>query len=317
VEIGCSLAGVVLPSPLVLASGILGTHASLLERVARRGAGAVTAKSCTPAPRAGHPNPTVVEWGHGLINAVGLPNRGVLAEVEMLRRAGGALRPLGVPLIASIFAETPRGFGEVAKMISSAGPDMIELNVSCPNVHADFGEPLAASPKAVREVTRVVKSQTGIPVAVKLSPNVPDIGAIAEAAAGAGADAITAVNTMPGMLVDAESGFPILANREGGISGPAVKPIALRCVYRIFERVSVPIIGSGGVLTGTDAVEMVMAGATAVGIGSALHYRGMESFRIIAEEIRTWLADHGYTSLGDIRGMAHRCPTAVAGGMAT
>jgi dihydroorotate dehydrogenase (NAD+) catalytic subunit len=304
----CQIAGVRLKSPLVLASGILGTHASLLERVARSGAGAVTAKSCGPVPRRGHPNPTAVDWGHGLINAVGLPNPGAEHEAAMLTQAKELLRPLGVALIASIFGESPERFAEVARCVASACPDLIELNVSCPNVACEFGEPFAASAEGAAAVTASVRAVTDIPLIVKLSPAVAQIGRIAAACERAGARAICAVNTMPGMVIDAESGQPVLANAEGGISGPALKPIALRCVCAIAREVSIPIIGTGGVLTGTDAVEMIMAGATAVGVGSALYYRGAEACALIRAEMAAWLGAHGHGGLDAIRGSALRRP---------
>jgi dihydroorotate dehydrogenase (NAD+) catalytic subunit len=143
-------------------------------------------------------------------------------------------------------------------------------------------------------------------VSLKLAPNVPAIGPIAQAVVEAGADAITAVNTMPGMVIDAPSGQPVLANRAGGISGPALKPIALRCVYEIARCVDVPIIGIGGVLTGTDAAEMLMAGATAIGLGSALYYRGENAFSLIYQELIEFMSRHGYSSLAKLRGLAHR-----------
>lgn len=306
VDLSCEIAGVRLPNPLVLASGILGTHPSLLERVARAGAGAVTTKSCGPRPRGGHVNPTVIDWGGGLINAVGLPNPGAEAEVEILRQARERLAPLGVPLIASIFADTVENFARVAEIVSRARPDLIEVNISCPNVASEFGEPFAASCPGAAAATRAVKSATDLPISVKLAPDVPDIAAVARAVVEAGADAITAVNTMPGMVIDAESGQPVLANRAGGISGPALKPIALRCVYEITAAVEVPVIGTGGVITGRDAIEMLMAGATAVGVGSAVYYRGVGVFGQIRDEMATWLAAHGYTRLDEVRGLAHR-----------
>ena len=306
VDLSCTIAGVRLRNPLVLASGILGTHASLLERVARSGAGAVTAKSCGPEPRRGHPNPTVLDWGHGLINAVGLPNPGVEAEVGLLSETRRLLEPLGVALIASIFAETPERFAEVAARVSDAAPDLIELNVSCPNVGSELGEPFAASAEGVAAVTERVREATRIPIVVKLSPAVADIARVARAAELAGASAICAVNTMPGMLIDAESGAAVLANAEGGISGPALKPIALRCVHAVARAVAIPIIGTGGVLDGTDAVEMLMAGATAVGIGSALYYRGADATGSVLAELEAWLREHGHRSLESVRGSALR-----------
>jgi dihydroorotate dehydrogenase (NAD+) catalytic subunit len=305
-DLSCTLAGVRLGNPLILASGIWGTSPGLLERAARAGAGAVTAKTCTPLPRRGHRNPTAVDWGHGLLNAMGLPNPGAREEVGLLREAVRLLQPLGVPLIASISADTAELFAEAAAVVSEAGPDLIEVNISCPNVASECGELFAASASAAAEVTRKVKAATAIPCIVKLAPNVPSIGAIARAAAEAGADAICAVNTMPGMLIDAESASPVLANRSGGISGPALKPIALRCVFEIAEAVSVPIVGTGGVTTGQDCVEMLMAGACCIGIGSAVITRGPEAFALIRSELSQWLAAHGIRSLADIRGRAHR-----------
>ena len=277
-----------------------------MERVARCGAGGITSKSCGPLPRVGHPNPTVLCWGPGLINAVGLANPGVEAEVEVLREAKARLEPLGVPLMASIFAHTVEEFGQVARQIGDAQPDGIEVNISCPNVQAEFGRPFALDAQAAASVTRAVKEATALPIAVKLSPNTPDLVPIARAVVEAGADALTAVNTLgPGMVIDLESGQPILANRVGGISGPAMRPIAVRCVYELARAVDVPIIGTGGVSSGRDALEMIMAGATLVGVGSAVYERGPEVFGVIRQEMKEWMADHGVRTLDEIRGIAH------------
>jgi dihydroorotate dehydrogenase (NAD+) catalytic subunit len=298
-----------LPTPLVLASGIWGTTASLLERAARAGCGAVTAKSCGPEPRAGHVNPTCLDWGHGLINAIGLANPGAEAEVALLSAAKARLAPLGAPLIASIFGGPPEEFGVVARAVAAAQPDMIEVNISCPNVHSEFGEPYAGSPDAAAAVTAEVKAAVaaaGIPVIVKLAPNVPSIGRIARAVVSAGADALCVINTMPGLVIDAESGQAVLANRSGGLSGPAIKPIALKCVYDARRACpDTPIIGTGGVTTGVDAIEMLMAGASAVGVGSAVYYRGPDAITAIKHELAAWLDGHGRT-LADVIGAAHR-----------
>ncbi|MGA2974670.1 MAG: dihydroorotate dehydrogenase [Spirochaetia bacterium] len=311
-DLSCRIAGISLRNPLILASGIWGASPSQLERAARSGAGAVTAKTCTPSPRRGHRNPTAIDWGHGLINAMGLPNPGVKEEVGLLREAARRLAALGVPLIASISADTVEAFGAAAAAVADAGPALIEVNISCPNVQAEQGEMFAASAAAAAAVTRCVKAATRIPCMVKLSPNVPDIASIARAVAAAGADAITAINTMPGMIVDPETGAPVLANGTGGISGPALKPIALRCVHEIASAVSVPLIGTGGVLTGVDAVEMISAGATAVGVGSAIFYRGEDAFTLIRDELAGWLETRGFHSLEDIRGRTHRSLTSTA-----
>lgn len=309
VDLSCTLAGIRLSNPLILASGIWGTSPELLVRAAESGAGGVTAKTCTPAPRRGHRNPTLVDWGEGLINAMGLPNPGVVEEVALLSAAKERLAPLGAVLIASVSAETAEDFGRTAARVAAAAPDMIELNMSCPNVACEFGRIFAADPRSAAEAVRAAKAETKIPVIAKLAPNVPSIAEIARAVEEAGADALCLINTMPGMLIDAESGAPVLANVTGGVSGPALKPIALRCVFEAAGAVKIPIIGTGGVTTGTDAVEMIMAGAAAVGIGSAVARRGENAFGLILAELTAWLTEHGCGSLADIRGKARAKPS--------
>jgi dihydroorotate dehydrogenase (NAD+) catalytic subunit len=305
-DLSVELCGVKLSNPLVLASGVLGTTPDLLLRVARSGAGMVTTKSCGPRPREGYPNPTVLDWGHGLINAVGLANPGVEAEVEIIARAREGLRPLGVALAASIFADTVDGFAEVARKVIEAQPDFIELNISCPNVADEMGQPFACDAGQAAEVTAGVKEVTSIPVIVKLSPNVTNVASIARAVQRAGADAIAAINTLgPGMIIDVHSGRPILANKVGGVSGPAIRPIAVRCVYDIYRAVEIPIIGIGGVSNGHDALEMIMAGATAVGIGSAVRYRGFAAFGHTLEELRAIMVRQDFGSLKELVGIAH------------
>jgi dihydroorotate dehydrogenase (NAD+) catalytic subunit len=248
-----------------------------------------------------------------LINAIGLANPGAEAEMELLARAKAELAPQGVPLIASIFAGTETEFGEVAAVVAQAQPDFIEVNISCPNVGSEFGEPFAGNPTSAAAVTQQVKDAVrayGIPVIVKLAPNVPSIGRIARAVVEAGADALCAINTMPGLVIDAESGQPVLANRSGGLSGPAIKPIALKAVYDARKACPhVPIIGTGGVNSGVDAIEMLMAGATAVGVGSAIYYRGGEALTQIIAEMDTWLVEHGFEDINAVCSLAHQEPT--------
>jgi dihydroorotate dehydrogenase (NAD+) catalytic subunit len=214
-----------------------------------------------------------------------LTNPGAEHEAILLAEAQARLHPLGVPLIASIFAGTVAEFAEVARIVAAAGPDLIEVNISCPNVGDEFGTPFAGSPETAAAVAGAVRQAVILPISVKLAPNVPDIARVAAAVVEAGADAITAINTVPGMVVDAVSGQPVLSNRVGGISGPALKPVALRCVYEIAQAVDVPIIGTGGVISGRDAAEMMAAGATLVGVGSAVWYRGVDAFREINLEL--------------------------------
>lgn len=305
VDLSVDLCGVRLPNPLVLASGILGTHASLMHRAARAGAGAVTAKSCGPRPRGGHVNPSCIAFEHGLLNAIGLANPGAADEVALLVATRALLAPLGVPLIASIFADDVDGFARVAATVAAAAPDLIEINVSCPNVASEFGEPFAASCASAAAVTAAVRAAVDVPLIVKLAPNVADLPRIAQAVVDAGADAICAINTMPGLVVDAESGRPILSNRSGGLSGAALKPIALYAVDQIARAVDVPIVGTGGVASAVDAVEMISAGATAVGIGSAVAGAGPAVFGAIAADLAAWLGARGL-GLADIRGRAQR-----------
>lgn len=294
-----------LRNPLILASGVMGTSPTLLKRVAQSGAGAVTAKSCGLHKRDGHPNPVMVEWDHGLLNAIGLTNPGVDEEVPLLQETKKALEEMGVPLFASIFAGTVEEFGMVAEAILRAKPDLIEVNISCPNVHDDYGMPFAAAPESAAEVTSTVKACVGaIPISVKLAPNVPNLGRIAEAVVGAGADVITAINTMPGMIIDADAHRAVLHNRIGGISGPALKPIALRCVGEIARAVDVPIIGTGGVVSGRDAIEMLLAGATGVGVGSAFWYRGQDAISLILDEMELYLQENGIENIRDLIGKA-------------
>ena len=266
----------------------------------------MTAKTCTPTPRRGHRNPTALDWGHGLLNAMGLPNPGVQEEVALLAAAARRLAPLGVALIASVSADTVEEFAAAAAAVAAAGPALIEANISCPNVRSERGEMFASSAAAAAEVTRALKAATRVPCLIKLAPNVPDIASIARAVQEAGADGITAINTMPGMLVDAESGRPVLANECGGISGAALKPIALRCVHEIAAAVTIPVIGTGGVLTGEDAVEMISAGALCVGVGSAVVTRGESAFTLIQDELAAWCSRHKVGCLEEIRGRTHR-----------
>jgi dihydroorotate dehydrogenase (NAD+) catalytic subunit len=305
VDCSTTLCGVGLPNPTVLTSGILGLSHAVLVRVARAGAGGVTTKSCSLKPRPGYPNPTILDWGPGLINAVGLSNPGVEVMVEEIRAAKEELAPLGVPVIASIFAETIYDFGTVARFISEAQPDLIEVNISCPNIDDRYRQMFAASSYVAGQVTRRVKQNTDVPVLVKLSPNVTDVAEIARAVVDAGADGITAINSLgPGLILDVETCRPVLAHGTGGVSGPAMRPIAVRCVRDICQAVDVPVVAVGGVTSGRDVVEMILVGATAVGIGSAVYYRGMAVFQKVCEELQEYMERHGYGALDEFRGRA-------------
>jgi len=303
-DISTTVAGVRLESPTVLASGVLGLTASSALLVMRRGAGAATLKSCGMEPRPGHKCPTILPFAAGLINAVGLSNPGVEQMAEEIR----SLRTLAAaPVFASVFGRSEAEFGEVTKRIADAAPDLIEVNVSCPNVQSEFGTPFGLDFVATQRITRLVKKGAGdIPISIKLSPNVQRIGTLARLCQEEGADAITAINTAgPGMVIDTGVMKPVLKNCVGGLSGPAILPIAVRCVYDIYKEVSIPIIGTGGVSCADDALQMIMAGATAVGIGTAVYQPGIGVFEQINHGLRTFLNDKGLSSLEQVKGAAH------------
>lgn len=293
--------GCTLKSPTVLASGILGNSFEILQRVHRSGCGLVTMKSIGPDPRDGHNNPTVLDLGHGLINAVGLPTPGF----RFMEEEWEALRHRDFPIIASIYGASVQEFQAVAAFVAQKKPDAIELNISCPNSER-HGMLFGTSATASHEVVQAVKKVSGaVPVIAKLTPQALDIAEIAAACESGGADAICAINTLgPGMVIDIESRSPVLAFKKGGLSGPMIRPVAVRCVFDIFAVVSIPIIGLGGVTTGRDAIEMVMAGAALVGIGSAVNQRGMSVFQKVTREMAQWLESHQCT-LEEIRGAAH------------
>ena len=295
------IAGLGLRSPTLNASGVLGMSAPLLKRVYDSGAGAVVTKSLGPTARPGHINPTVVEVEGGILNAMGLPNPGIEGYFTELRE----LKQENVTVIASFFASTVDEFQSGAKALCGAGADALELNLSCPNVGGEPGM-CAADAVSVERVTAAVKQVATVPVFVKLSPNVTDIMGIAVAAEKGGADAITAVNTLKAMAIDADFRRPILTNVTGGLSGPALKSVALRCVWEIAEAVKVPIIGCGGVTGWRDAVEYMLAGASAVEIGTGIMYEGFEVYGKANEGIAKYLAENNFGSVKEIVGLAHR-----------
>ncbi|MCW3984629.1 MAG: dihydroorotate dehydrogenase [Candidatus Bathyarchaeota archaeon] len=293
-------AGLQLENPTMLASGVMGYSAESFHRIAKSGAGAVVTKSVGIQPRVGYVNPTVVQAEGGLINAMGLPNPGIEVFCEEIKFSKTILR---VPLIVSVFGYSAEEYATVAKKAVDAGADAIELNVSCPHVK-QTGAEIGQNPKILSEVVQQVKAAINKPLIVKLSPNVADITVLAEAAVKAGADALTAVNTLKALAIDAETMMPILANVRGGLSGAAVKPVALRCVYDIAEKFKVPIIGCGGVTNWRDAVEFFLAGASAVQIGTAVA-DDIEVFRSVAKGVETYLRKKHYQNIKEIVGLAH------------
>lgn len=287
-----------LRNPTLLAAGILGQTGASLKRVWKSGAGAVITKSVGPEAREGYSGPNVVQTPCGLVNAMGLPNPGVdnvLEEVEMVKDAGGVV-------IGSVFGSGREEFGDVASKMMDVGVDAVELNLSCP--HAEGLSVIGQRPDLTEEIVGI-ESDLDVPVWAKLPGNthIPNLIQVAESAEEAGADAIVLSNTFPGMAIDAEAERPILGNEVGGVSGPAVKPIGLRLVYEVFEEVNIPIIGSGGVRKGEDLIEYILAGASAVEIGTGITWEGLEIFEKVCREAETFLKGR---KIKEIKGQAHK-----------
>ncbi|MGO8805790.1 MAG: dihydroorotate dehydrogenase [Candidatus Bathyarchaeia archaeon] len=298
-----SLAGLDLPNPAVLASGVLGFSAESFNRVAKGGAGAVVTKSIGVEPRVGYPNPTVVQAESGLINAMGLPNPGIDEYKGEIEYAKTILR---IPLIVSVFGYTEDEYASVAEKAVKAGADAVELNVSCPHVQYT-GSEIGQNPRLLSQVVEKVKATINKPVIVKLTPNVADITVSAKAAVEAGADALTAVNTLKAMAIDTETTHPILSNIKGGLSGAAIKPVALRCVFDIREELpDVPIIGCGGISGWRDAVEFLLAGASAVQVGTAIAWEDTSVFEDITKGLEVYLRKKHFGSVKEIVNLAHR-----------
>ncbi len=298
-----TVAGLKLKNPLILASGILDEAGSTMAEVGKQ-AGAVVTKSIGKEPREGYGNPAVVPLEHGILNAVGLANPGIELYEEEIKEA----KKGDAPVIGSIFSSDFEGFGYLASKMEDYGADALELNLSCPHAKG-FGLEMGSRPEDVRRSVESAVSSVSIPVFAKLTPNTSDISSLALAAYEGGSSGVTAINTLKGMAIDPYAGMPVLANRVGGYSGPAIKPVGLRLVYEIaktFEKegIRIPIIGVGGITTGTDAVEYMMAGASAVQVGSALHYRGKDAIKHIAVEIEGFLRESGYSTIREVQGIA-------------
>ncbi len=298
-----NIAGLKLQNPTALASGILGYTGDSFKFVEESGAGAIVTKSVGVSPRVGYSNPTVVQAKSGLINAVGLPNPGINEYTEELKYAKSVLK---VPLIVSVFGYTSEEYALVAVKAAEAGADAVELNVSCPHVKYT-GSEIGQNPKLLTDVVCAVKSAVQKPVIVKLSPNVTDIVELGKAAVKAGADALTVINTVRALAIDVETQEPILSNVRGGLSGPAIKPIAVRCVYDIFEALpKTPIFGCGGVSDWRDALEFFLAGASAVQVGTAIAFEEPAVFEAINKGVTAYLKRKGYGSVKEIVGLSHQ-----------
>lgn len=290
-DLSVTFAGVRLKNPIVPVSGTFGFGEEYGQFFDIERLGAFCAKGLTLRPRVGNPPPRIAETPMGMLNSVGLQNPGVDA---FLAKEWPRLKGLDLPVIANISGDTPAEYAAMCEKLSGAGVDMIEVNVSCPNVKAG-GLAYGTKPELTAEVTREAKAHAGkTPVMVKLSPNVTDITEIARAVEGAGADAVSLINTLRGMRIDLSTRRPILKRNTGGMSGPAVLPVALRMVWEVHNAVKLPILGMGGVSNAETAVEMLLAGATAVGMGSALFADPMAPIKTI-DGLADWCAAHGTT----------------------
>lgn len=296
-DMNVKLAGVELKNPIVPASGTFGFGREYAQLYPLSSLGAVCVKGLTLKPREGNPCPRIAETPGGMLNAVGLQNPGVDAFVaEQLPW----LRQQGTRIIANLSGNTLEEYAILAEKLSVPGVDLLEVNISCPNVKCG-GLAFGTQPESAAAATRAVKSHTHLPVIVKLSPNVTDITAIARAVEAEGADAVSLINTLLGMRIDLNTRKPILRNNTGGLSGPAVLPVAVRCIHQVYHAVKIPILGMGGVSSGQDAAELMMAGAAAVGVGTAILSDPMAPVRILAE-LEQFCQSHGIDAVSSLTG---------------
>lgn len=292
--------GLLLKNPVMTASGTVEYGIEYAKMVDIKQLGAIVCKGTTLTPRPGNPQPRLAETASGLLNSVGLQNIGIDA---LIKEKAPTWANWSVPVIVNIASESAEEYAQLARKLEGvAGVSGIEVNIGCPNV-VKGGMEFGQSPETAAEVTKAVKSQTSLPVIVKLTPNVTDIVPIAQAVAGAGADALSLINTVVGMAIDITQRRPFLGGVSGGLSGPAIKPIALHMVYRVSQAVEVPVIGCGGIGCADDALEFIMAGATAVQIGTANMVDPNAPLEVL-EGIERFMEREGIKDIADLVGMA-------------
>ena len=299
-QVSFQLKNFIMNNPVMLASGVVGVHPDILPRVAEAGAGAMVTKSISMNPREGYRNPTVVEVESGYVNAIGLSNPGVNAFSKEL----ATLKEKPIPIVVSLFGSTPTEFSDMISRLESSSVDCYELNLSCPHVEK-VGLEVGQDPEAVSSIVKIAKKFSSRPVLIKVSSNITDIVEIVSVAKDSGADGVTAINTVRAMVIDIETGRPILANHVGGLSGPAIKAIAIRCVYDISQKVDIPIIGCGGITRWSDAIEFFLAGASAVQVGSAVAYKGLDILSEIVNGIEKYMDNHEIKKIGEIIGRSY------------
>jgi dihydroorotate dehydrogenase (NAD+) catalytic subunit len=298
-EVG--IGALALRNPFLLASGIWGESGDSLAGAWAAGAGAVITKSIGERPRPGYPNPTIetyADWG--LLNAMGLPNPGMDEYPREIAVALGA----GATVVGSVFGGDAEEFARLARRMAETGVAALELNLSCPHAEG-YGTEVGSEPADVEAIVRAVVRDVRLPVIAKITPNTPDPAALAEAAERGGAAAVSAINTLRAIAIDVHLRRPVLAHGLGGLSGPAIKPVGLACVWQIYQRVSIPIIGVGGITTADDALEYVMAGARALEVGTVVTREGIGVFGRLATELSRRLDELGFASVTEAVGAAH------------
>ena len=294
------LAGVEMENPTMLASGIMGETGGSLLAMAKGGAGALVTKSIGSVPRQGHKNPTLVELEYGYMNAMGLPNPGIEAFGDEMYEASKA----GIPIVGSVFGSSAEEFASLARRMQEYGAEAVELNLSCPHAKG-YGMEVGVDPEVVANIIKEVKQAVVIPVFAKLTPNTHKLIDVAKAAEDAGVDAIVAINTLKAMKIDVDARQPVLSNRYGGLSGPAVRGVGVRCVYELYEALNIPVIGVGGIEDWRSALEYMMAGAVAVQIGSGVGRTGPQVFGDICAGISSYMAQNNLRDITQLVGVAH------------
>lgn len=289
-DLSVQLGPLALKNPIVAAAGTFAYGEEFEGFDTVQALGALVAKTLTLKPRAGNPAPRIVETPSGMLNAVGLQNVGV---DEFLKEKWPGLEKIGTPVILSLAGFTKEEFVELARKVSGVKAAGVELNLSCPNVsHGQGARCFAQSVEETKDVVRAVRDVVKGPLLAKLSPEVSDLPAIAKAATDGGADILSLINTLAGMVIDTETEAPVLANRTGGMSGPALRPLAVRCIWEVHQAVPTPILGLGGVASGRDAFELILAGASAVGVGTATFWNPRAP-KLILEELRDLIEKKG------------------------
>ena len=293
-----NIAGVEWNNPVTVASGTFGSGAEFAEFVDLNRLGAVTTKGVANIPWAGNPTPRVAETNGGMMNAVGLQNPGIELFCE---RDIPFLKQYDTKIIVNVCGKSTEDYCEVVERLADEDVDMLEINISCPNVK-EGGIAFGQNAKAAEEITKAVKKYAKQPVIMKLSPNVTDIAEMAKAVEAGGADAISLINTLTGMKIDINRRKFVLANKTGGVSGPAIHPIAVRMVYQAFHAVKVPIIGMGGIASAEDAIEMILAGASAISVGTANFHNPSVTMEIV-DGIQDYMKQYGFTSVNEMVGL--------------